>query len=183
MPKKSSKSSSKSVRGMGKPSRAAYEAARKGAKEFPTETRHCEIGNYWKSMEVTTERGYRHEPMSGCEEIAFDISINNTWVVRTSALMGRPRMVQTEGEDQILEFVEQLYGAANMILSEYVAACIDQAQLDRRWAEQEYPEGSKDQRDLMKEFAREHLKHMKTISETRMRLLKAACSKREKGGR
>ena len=146
----------------GRPSREYFAHCAAMEREFPNTTDEAEIGDDYR-VEITTDRGFVMDAMSGCEEIAFDISLNNHWSVRTSALAGRPRL--NEG-DRVLEFVEQLKAAARVVLKEYEDACMDQMQLDRRWAKEEYAT-DKERKQCIREFMRDHAKHLARIKAAR----------------
>jgi hypothetical protein len=148
---------------MGRPSKAYYAHCKKMEKEFPHEGVSVDIGQDYP-VEISTDRRYLMDAMSGCEEIAFDISINNHWTVRTSALAERPEH-RDEDQDSVLAFVRQLRQAADMILEQYEAACMDQAQLDRRAAKQwEEPDQRK---ACLKHFLKEQRAQLASIKAAR----------------
>lgn len=88
-----------------------------------------------RDLTVTTRTWFNLEPMSGCEEMAFDVEIGREWAFRTSVLAAMQEGY--EGlDDPIVAFADQFRKIADGILKHYEAEIDRQLALDLKWAKE-----------------------------------------------
>jgi len=126
---------------MGKPTAAYYKAVKAGEKKYPSVKIMRDAPWDRDSTEVTIERDYCLEAMSGCEDIAFTVSNGAHWVLQTSPLNERIESETLGGPvlpDMVEQFCRDLERLAATVRAEWHVACRQQDELDIKAATEEY---------------------------------------------
>ena len=137
--KNSKKSSKKRTAGMGEPSSEFKAYVRAQQKKFPatkTVSKIHRAPDRTDPYKVTVETSYDAEPMSGCEEIGFDVMLGHQFLLRSSPLNERQRVEFESLPDDIITLAQQFFDAAEAILKAYEGAVKQQHTLDMRFAKE-----------------------------------------------